>query len=264
VIATPSRPLPPVRQLLTEQLVPLSSFREAERRRWVVAVDARGARARLRGGQVAYDPMEALGAGDAALGVIQRAVRALERAMLVPAKGGSEPMSAPDLPVADAVAAFRSWLVGEPVSPHNAAHAIRRAAALAGNVILGRTSQEVLSGGEPLAHWSNDRCPCCGGPADFAITAEDFLPGGGTRTLICSRCDTRWPTSRLGCLTCGAVEPPSIARVSSYALGLQLVMCNSCGRYIKEPLDGAIADPWAERLLGSQLDAAAERRGLRL
>jgi hypothetical protein len=84
------------------------------------------------------------------------------------------------------------------------------------------------------------------------------------RRLICVRCDASWPTLAPGCIGCGASAAPAICRVASKAIGYALVICNSCGRYLKEPLAPKSSDPLVERAITAQLDAAAESRGLRI
>jgi Protein involved in formate dehydrogenase formation len=265
---TPSRPVLSYRQVMAEQWAPLTECRLSLMRRWHVTIDTDAGRARLRSGRVAYDAAAALGIdgrGDASalFRAFRRALYALEAAGVV---GGDDALAArtPDIDVA---AMMRSWLAGEPLPRAGAVggSAARRAAALAGGSVLARTSAEVLHGGEPLGSWVEEHCPCCGGAPDFAVTGP--ARAGGTdpvRTLICSRCDARWRAPRTGCLGCGADGEPAVAWVTSQAAGHRVMMCGSCGRYLKEPLGTVIEDAHLERLLTAQLDAAAERRGLRL
>ena len=55
-----------------------------------------------------------------------------------------------------------------------------------------------------------------------------------------------------------------IARISNPALGYDLVMCNSCGRFLKERPRRGLASLLVERALTAELDLAAEQRGLRI
>jgi formate dehydrogenase maturation protein FdhE len=82
--------------------------------------------------------------------------------------------------------------------------------------------------------------------------------------LVCARCDARWRAAGRGCLACDATSAPTLARVRSPYLGYELVICNSCGRYLKERSGPLVYDPVVERALTGELDAAAERRGLRI
>jgi len=135
--------------------------------------------------------------------------------------------------------------------------AARRAAAVIANAILRVTSIAVLDG-RPAPRSARFTCPCCGCSPDFTRTAA------GARTLVCARCDVEWATTRTGCGGCGASSAPSIAYVESPLLGYRLVLCNPCGRYLKEPIAPWSDDVSIERALTAQLDAAAEARGLRL
>jgi hypothetical protein len=67
-------------------------------------------------------------------------------------------------------------------------------------------------------------------------------------------------------LGCGATSLPSLARISSPGTESTVLVCNPCGRYLKEregvaPPD---VDLLLDRALTEALDLAAERRGLRL
>jgi hypothetical protein len=252
-----------IRQAVTEQLAPVARLSAELAREWRLALDLDRARARLAGGLVAFDPLDVLGSAGDLLVPFVRAVTALERAGLTAIE---DSVQARDrryqlLPLVVA------WLGGEPEPRDRGRAAARRAAALVASSVL-RRAAELLRGAEDeraaidvarlIATWQRAHCPCCGGAPDFAIR------DGHTRSLLCARCDTSWPTTALGCLGCGAREAPTIARITSSALGYQLAICNSCGRYIKEPLADGIAEPLIERLLTAELDAAAEARGLRL
>ena len=139
-----------------------------------------------------------------------------------------------------------------------------RALAGAADDLLLVASARVCELARPV-EWNRSYCPCCGGSPDFSVR-DDTVDGGleRDRGLVCARCDTTWRTEALGCLGCGERESPTIARISSDALGYQLAICNACGRYLKEPAAPAPLDPLVERVLTAQLDAAAEARGLRL
>jgi Protein involved in formate dehydrogenase formation len=267
---TPPRPVLSYRQVMAEQWAPLTACRTSLMHRWQLSIDPDAARARLRSGRVAYQAAEALGIdgrGDPStiFRAFRRALYALEAAGVV---GGDDALAARRRDT-DVASLMRSWLSAEPMprAGTGSSAAARRAAALAGGAVLTRTSAEVLSGGEPLGAWVETMCPCCGGAPDFAVTGATRAGGRAgepTRSLICSRCDARWRAPRGGCLGCGADAAPAIAWVTSQAAGSRVMMCGSCGRYLKEPLGTSIDDAHLERLLTAQLDAAAERRGLRL
>lgn len=260
--ASPSPNLPnAIRQTVADQLAPLARLSDELASEWRLAVDVGRARARLAGGLVAFEPLDVLGSAGDLLVPFVRATSALERAGLATL----EEAVAARARRFDLLPLVVSWLSGEPEPRDRGRGAARRAAALVASSVLrraGDTLRRDESGATPaaalLAAWQRAHCPCCGGSPDFAVRE------GQARSLLCSHCDTSWPTSAHGCLGCGAREAPTIARITSHALGYQLTICNSCGRYIKEPLGASMGDPLIERLLTAELDAAAEARGLRL
>ena len=66
-------------------------------------------------------------------------------------------------------------------------------------------------------------------------------------------------------LGCDAVDSPTgIARISNPALGYDLMMCNSCGRFLKERPRRGLGSLLVERTITAELDVAAEQRGLRI
>lgn len=252
-----------IRQTVAEQLAPVARLSIELASEWRLALDLARARGRLAGGLVAFDTLDVLGSAGDLLVPFVRATTALERAGLATIE---EAVQARErrfqlLPL------VVSWLAGEPEPRDRGRGAARRAAALVASSVLHRASEmlrrpddatEAADVARLIGEWQRAYCPCCGGAPDFAMR------DGQTRWLLCARCDTSWPTSALGCLGCGAREAPTIARITSNALGYQLTICNSCGRYIKEPLSGGVTEPLIERLLTAELDAAAEARGLRL
>jgi hypothetical protein len=253
----------PIRQTIADQIAPVTRLDAELTRQWPLALDVARARARLEAGLVAFEPLEVIGAAGDLLVPFVRATVALERAGLAT---DSDAVQARErryqiLPL------VVSWLGGEPLPRDRAKATARRAAALVGASVLRRAS-ELLRSAESaevrrdversLASWQRPVCPCCGSVPDFAVRE------GAERTLVCARCDSTWRTSAFGCLGCGAKDAPTIARITSPAIGYQLTICNSCGRYVKEPLETRAIEPLLERALTSELDAAAEARGLRL
>ena len=126
-----------------------------------------------------------------------------------------------------------------------------------GNAILRRATSLV---GRPVLwkEWARTVCPCCGSSPDFILT------DGQVRTLVCARCDAEWSAPRNGCLGCDvAATPLQMARIANTALGYDLLMCNDCGRFMKERPRAGTAPFLVERAITAELDHAAERRGLR-
>ena len=242
-----------VRQHLHDQLAPVLALRDEIARSFRPAFDLDRARQRMLAGQPAYDPLEAIGSAGDLLVPFVRATVAVERAALAPAR---EMMAARDARF-ELLPLIAGWLASEPVPRDRVRAAARRAAALIANAVLRVSSAHVLDG-RPAPRTGRPTCPCCGCAPDFTRSAA------GARTLVCARCDTEWGAASGGCVGCGATTAPSIAHVESPLLGYRLVMCNPCGRYLKEPTAPWSDDVTIERALTAQLDAAAEARGLRL
>jgi hypothetical protein len=242
-----------VRQTVSEQIEPIVRLFHELAGRWILGVDLERARARLKCGRVAYDPLEVIGSAGGLLVPFVRATVALERAGLA---SDEEAIMARERRFQIAVL-IAAWLANEPMPRDRVRGVARRAATLVGSSILHRASADLLAG-LSLDHWKKGHCPCCGGAAEFSRWENS------RRTLTCGRCDAHWTCDRVGCVGCGATEAPAIARVTSPALGYQLTICNSCGRYIKEPLLPDELDPLVDRALTVHLDLAAEKRGLRL
>jgi formate dehydrogenase maturation protein FdhE len=152
---------------------------------------------------------------------------------------------------------LKAWLVGERGSSDEGRRLGLRAAALVGNAIL-RSAAAQTSKGLQFSEWKKPTCPCCGGPPDLAVRSESV------RSLVCARCDTQWLAPTLGCLGCEATRPPTFVRVDALDLGYELLVCHACARYIKERRGDGMQAPMLERALTVELDAAAERRGLRI
>jgi len=250
-LATRSREI--VSQGIAEQLGPIIRLHDELRREATVALDLERAAARLAGEIAAFDAPAVIGAaGDLEIAFWQ-AVRAFERAGVATTAAASE-MRQRQWNVAELA---QGWLMGERAPSDAAAALALRAAALVASAVLRKASDQVALI-STFDEWEHATCPCCGGAPDFALVHQS------SRTLVCSRCDTAWERWTAGCLGCGANRAPTMGRVRSPYLGYTLAICHACGRYLKERpgRDGCL--PLVERALTEELDAAAERRGLRL
>jgi formate dehydrogenase formation protein len=243
-----------LRRAVAEQIAPLREVAADVALAVGDVVDGAAARERVQSRLTAYDASRVIGAVGSLLVPFVRATIALERAGL-----------ATETEAADArdrrfqlAPLIGDWMNAEPMPRDPAKATARRAAAVVLGAVLKRASAGALAG-VSLDGWNRAHCPGCGGPPDFAERGE-----AGGRMLACSRCDTRWKAVAPGCLGCGATEAPEVARIASGTLGYTLVICNACGRYIKEPTGTLGDDLLAERVLTAQLDGAAEARGLRL
>jgi hypothetical protein len=152
---------------------------------------------------------------------------------------------------------LKAWLVGERRSSDEGRRLALRAASVVGNAILRSAAQQV-SVGVSFSSWNKPSCPCCGGPPDLAVRS------GKARLLVCARCETHWAAPTSGCLSCEASRAPTFVRVDALDLGYELLVCHACARYIKERQAEGMQPPIIERALTIDLDAAAERRGLRI
>jgi formate dehydrogenase accessory protein FdhE len=107
-------------------------------------------------------------------------------------------------------------------------------------------------------HWGRPICPVCGGQPNLALLEAER----GARKLVCSRCDSVWDYTRVGCPYCLSQEQ------QTYFLGqgalYRLYVCPTCKRYLKT-MDlreaGRAVRPAVERLLSVHMDLAARQRG---
>jgi len=237
-----------------DDLRPLLKAHEDVARFRLTPARVRRARSNVSGGRVAFEASEVIRAAgnlDAHLG---RVAMAFEMCGLASARelevirrdhSSAEPL-------------ITAWLAGERGAPHDRGRRLAlRAAALVANAVLSSAAGQA-SKGTHFTHWKQATCPCCGGAPDIAVRAA------ATRWLICSRCDTRWQAPTAGCLGCEATRPPTFVRVDAPDLGYELLVCHACARYIKERRGEGMQRPIVERALTSELDSAAERRGLRI
>ena len=214
---------------------------------------AKRARSNLSEGRVAFDANDILRAAGDLDASLARVATAFEMCGMASARE----LEAFRRGYSVAAPLLKSWLVGERGSSDEGRRLALRAAAVVGNAIL-RSAATQASKGVSFATWQKPSCPCCGGPPDLAVRSD------GARALVCARCDTQWSAPTVGCLGCEATRPPTFVRVDALDLGYDLLVCHACARYIKERHGSGIESPIVERSLTSELDAAAERRGLRI
>lgn len=215
----------------------------------------RRARANIAEGRVAFDPNEVLRSAGDLDGSLSRVATAFEMC------GLASPRALESFRNGYAIAQplLKAWLVGERGSSDEGRRLALRAASLVGNAILrSAAAQASKSGGVHFNAWKKPTCPCCGGPPDLAVRASS------SRILVCARCDTQWQSPTPGCLGCEATRAPTFVRVDALDLGYELLVCHACARYIKERRGDGMQSPIIERALTVELDAAAERRGLRI
>lgn len=247
---TRRRPAHPSKSL-ADQFRPIVTLHRSFRERGTVMVDVDAAHARIRAGRAAFDSVAVLsGAGDLTK-QFHRTVVAFEH-IGIASTSQADALQKADV---DATALVVNWANTDSIPRTSQLRLARQVAGIVGNALLVRASEEV-SKGISFAAWKRSICPCCGASPDMALSTDR------RRTLVCWRCDTMWRTDKHGCLSCGADDLPTLARVPS-PYGYDLAICNSCGRYLKERSGPPKHSLIVERALTMGLDEAAQMRGLR-
>jgi formate dehydrogenase maturation protein FdhE len=254
-VSTTMSPVPPtVRATMAEQFAPVLRVHAEVLAGSAPAVDVDEARARIRGGQVGYDALRVLRSCGDLYPRFVRVLEAFEVAGLV-SNEDRHAILAGDPDVDDLAS---GWFTGDRI-PRDARRRIaRQAAIVVGNALLHAATIRVGSAAT-WKQWTRVVCPCCGGSPDLVL-----LDRSAQRTLVCTCCDAQWRARRAGCLGCDSAEDASLARIGNPALGYDLVMCNACGRFIKERPRRGLDALIVERALTTELDLAAEQRGLRI
>lgn len=218
-------------------------------------MDVEAAQRRIRAGQVGYDALRVLRSCGDLLPRFQIVLDAFEVAGFVSNEERRALLDAePD--VDDLVS---GWFTGDRTPRDPRRRVARQAAIIVGNALL-RAASSMLCPSSTWKAWVRTVCPCCGGAPDIVLVER-----ATTRTLVCARCDTQWRSKRTGCLGCDTADTPAaVARISNPELGYDLLMCNACGRFIKERPRRGLDSLIVERGLTMELDLAAEQRGLRI
>jgi FdhE protein len=111
-----------------------------------------------------------------------------------------------------------------------------------------------------LVRWGQGYCPVCGGRPNFAL----LEPARGARQLLCSRCNSFWPYSRVGCPFCKSREKQNYYPSEDGVY--RLYVCPNCQRYLKtmdlRELQRDV-QPLVERLLTVGMDLVAHEEGYR-
>jgi len=108
--------------------------------------------------------------------------------------------------------------------------------------------------------WAQGYCPVCGGRPNFALLESKR----GARKLLCSRCNSLWPHSRVGCPFCKSKEKQNYYPSEDGVY--RLYVCPACRRYLKTiDLRELQRDvyPIVERLLTVGMDLVAQEEGYR-
>ena len=239
---------------MAEQLAPVLRAHAELMRAFQPIVDTQDARARIASGQVGYEALHVIRSVGDLGATFARMLESFEVAGLVSNDERREVLAAA-FDIDDLVC---GWFMGDHIPRDHTRRVAQQVAITVGNAILRVATSGV---GRPLLWnaWSRTICPCCGSSPDLAFT------DGGVRTLVCARCDAEWRAPRDTCLGCDApATPMHIARITNAALGYDLLMCNDCGRFVKERSRRGAAALLVERAITAELDHAAELRGLRI
>jgi len=110
-----------------------------------------------------------------------------------------------------------------------------------------------------FADWQRGTCPICAGEPDLA-----FISPAAERHLVCSRCQTRWPTDPMACPFCGEADRQRITSFATPDGTYRVTACQTCQRYLKT-LDGRRAGrpviPTLDSIATLPLDAVVMQRG---
>jgi formate dehydrogenase maturation protein FdhE len=254
-VPTLDTPRPPtVRSTLAEQYAPVLRAQAEIRSECMPLVDVEHAQTRIRNGQVGYDALRVLRSCGDPMPRFARVLDAFEVAGFL-SNDDRRSLLQSELDIDDLVS---GWFTGDRTPRDSARRIARQAAIIVGNALL-RTASAIVEPASVWREWTRIVCPCCGGSPDIALRER-----GAQRTLVCARCDAQWRTSHQGCLSCRTVDEPTIARITNAELGYDLVICNGCGRFLKERPRRGIESLIVERALTTELDLAAEHRGLRI
>jgi hypothetical protein len=243
-----------VRATLAEQFEPVLRVHAELVARGAPTFGVEDVRARIGGGQVGYDALHVLRSCGDLLPDFVRVLDAFEVAGLVSNDDRRLILDA-ELDVDELVS---GWFTGDCTPRRTTPGIARQVAIVVGNAML-RSASAMVGVPATWKHWSRLVCPCCGGSPDIVLTTRS-----SQRTLLCARCDAMWRVQRSGCLGCDTSDPASLARIANPALDYDLVMCNACGRFIKERPRRGLESLIVERALTMDLDLAAEQRGLRI
>jgi formate dehydrogenase maturation protein FdhE len=254
VAATMSPSSTTVRATLLEQFEPVLRVQGEVLDDCTPTLDVDAARARIKGGQVGYDALRVLRSCGDLMPRFVRVLDAFEVAGFVSNDDRRAILDAePD--VDDLVS---GWFTGDRTPRDARRRTARQVAIVVGNAML-RSASTMVGSPSTWKTWSRVVCPCCGGSPDIVLVERS-----AHRTLVCARCDAQWRARRSGCLGCDTTDAASLARIANPPLGYDLVMCNACGRFIKERPRRGLEALIVERALTTELDLAAEQRGLRI
>jgi hypothetical protein len=249
----PPRPTT-VRCTLAEQYAPVLRAHAEIRAECMPLVDVEHAQSRIANGQVGYDALRVLRSCGDPMPRYARVLDAFEVAGFL-SNDDRRGLLQSELDVDDLVS---GWFTGDRTPRDSTRRIARQAAIIVGNALL-RTASSMVEPASTWREWTRIVCPCCGGFPDIALRER-----GTGRTLVCARCDSQWRTPYQGCLSCRIADEPTIARIMNSDVGYDLVMCNGCGRFLKERPRRGIESFIVERALTTELDLAAEHRGLRI
>jgi formate dehydrogenase maturation protein FdhE len=118
--------------------------------------------------------------------------------------------------------------------------------------------------------WTAGHCPVCGGAPQLAVIAEESgeFMAGSPRSLICSRCASRWGYPRATCVACGEDDSRRVGGWTAETWpAIRIEACDTCRAYIKtfdlrQP-GGRDIVPLVDDVASAALDLWAADQGLR-
>ncbi len=201
--------------------------------------------------QITFDELNMEGAPFVDL--YKNIVELLIRYAAYPPLGREAPQ--PDMTVSYAREVFDSR--GPLVGPGQPAELPRTASAFVLAPYL-QTACEFILPRIPQSAWHCGYCPVCGGVPSFGA----FYGEGGSRTLLCSRCNGEWSFRRVGCPFC--LESDQQTYYPGAEGAYRLYVCGVCNRYLKaldvRERDSDLCLP-VECIVTVSMDIAAQEKG---
>jgi len=106
--------------------------------------------------------------------------------------------------------------------------------------------------------FKDGRCPVCGSPSSLSVIDES-----NKRYLICTLCETKGETFRIGCNYCLTKDPLKVEMLVDED-EVRVELCKNCKHYIKSFKSDVLVkfeDPFLVDLISLPLDVIAQEKG---